>query len=90
MRKAYPSTPPFRGRLSLRFETGRGRIDRFLRLLSRLPTRFREVNIAVNFIGGQTLLIPFLESCSKSVQKLCITYEIEQGLYFVWLSNLLR
>ena len=80
MRKAYPSTPLFRGRLSLRFENGRGSIDRFLRLLSQLRTRFREVNISVNFIGGQTLLLPFLESCSKSVQKLCISYEIEQGM----------
>jgi len=82
MRKAYPSTPLFRGRLSLTFEHGRGGIDRFLRLLSQLPTRFREVHVAVSFVGGQALLLPFLESCSKSVQKLYISYEIEQGLHF--------
>ena len=80
MRKAYPSTPPFRGRLSLCFENSRGGIDRFLRLLSQLPTRFREIHLTAIFIGGQALLLPFLESCSKSVQKLCITYEVEQGL----------
>lgn len=82
MRKAYPSTPLFRGRLSLTFENGRGGIDRFLRLLSQLPTHFREVHVTVNFIGGQTLLLPFLESCSKSIKKLYISYEIEQGLHF--------
>ena len=84
MRKAYPVTPPFRGRLSLNFEHGRGGIDRFLRLLSQLPTLFREVHITVNFVGGQALLLPFLESCSKSAQKLYISYEIEieQGLHF--------
>ena len=81
VRKVYPSTPRFRGRLSLRFETGRGGIDRFLRLLSQLPIRFREVNITVNFVGGQTLLCPFLESCSKSVQELSISYETDQGLF---------
>jgi hypothetical protein len=86
-RKAYPSTPLFRGRLSLTFENGRGGIDRFLRLLSQLPARFREVHVNVNFIGGQTLVLPFLKSCSKSVQKLYISYEIEQGLHlslFLW------
>lgn len=88
MRKVYPSTPLFRGRLSLRFENGRGSIDRFLRLLSRLRTRFREVNISVNFIGGQTLLLPFLESCSKSVQKLCISYEIEPVDYSHLFKNM--
>lgn len=90
MRKVYPSTPLFRGRLSLCFETGRGGIDRFLRLLSQLPARFREVNIAVNFIGGQTLLFPFLESCSAFVQKLCISYESEQGLSLLLPSGALR
>ncbi|KAF9642342.1 hypothetical protein BDM02DRAFT_3124646 [Thelephora ganbajun] len=79
VRKTYPSTPPFRGRLSLTFENGPGGIDRFLRLLSQLPTRFREVRVAVNFIGGQALLLPFFKSCSKSVQKLCISYEVEQA-----------
>ena len=82
MRKAYPSTPLFGGRLSLNFEHGRGGIDRFLRLLSQLPTSFREVHITVKFVGGQTLLLPFLEPCSKFVQKLYISYEIEQGLHF--------
>ena len=85
MRKAYPSTPLFSGRLILSFENGPGGIDRFLRLLSQLPTRFREVHVVVNFIGGQALLLPFLESCSKSVQKLCISYEVEQGLYLALL-----
>lgn len=89
MRKTYPSIPPFRGRLCLRFENGRGSIDRFLRLLSQLPTRFREIHISMNFIGGQTLLLPFLESCCKSVQKLCISYEIEQGLHLPLPSDLL-
>jgi len=84
-RKTYPSTPLFRGRLSLTFENGRGGIDRFLRLLSHLPTHFREVHVAVNFIGGQALLFPFLESCSKPVQKLYISYEIEQGLHLALL-----
>ena len=91
MRKAYPSTPLFRGRLNLSFENGRGGIDRFLRLLSQLPTRFREVHVAVNFIGGQAILLPFLESCSRYVQRLCISYEIEQGLYLAllfWRSTL--
>ena len=81
VRKTYPSTPLFRGRLSLTFDHGRGGIDRFLRLLSQLPTRFREVHITANFIGGQTLLLPFLESCSKSIKKLYVSYEIEQGLH---------
>ena len=81
-RKAYPSTPLFRGRLSLNFEHGRGGIDRFLRLLSQLPACFREVHVIANFIGGQALLLPFLESCSKSVHKLYVSYEIEPGLHF--------
>jgi len=88
MRKVYPSTPPFQGRLSLHFETGRGGIERFLRLLSQLPSRFREVNIVVNFTGGQTLLLPFLESCSRSVRKLCIFYEVEQAHYSPLLKNI--
>ena len=91
MRKFYPSTPLLRGRLNLSFEHGRGGIDRFLRLLSQLPTRFREVHVALNFIGGQAILLPFLESCSKSVQRLCISYDIEQGLHLallLWRSTL--
>lgn len=84
-RKAYPLTPLFRGRLRLSFENGRGGIDRFLRLLSQLPTRFRDVHVSVNFIGGQALLLPFLESCSKSVHKLCISYEVDQGLHLALL-----
>jgi hypothetical protein len=86
MRKTYPSTPLFRGRLSLRFENGRGSIDRFLRLLSQLPTRFREIHVAMNFVGGQTLLLPFLNSFCQSVQKLSISYEIEQGSHLPFTS----
>lgn len=84
-RKTFPSTPPFRGRLGLSFEHGRGGIDRFLRLLSQLPTSFREIHVAMKFTGGQALLLPFLKSCSKSVQKLCVSYEIEQGLHLTLL-----
>ena len=80
-RKTYPSTPPFGGRLNLRLENCRGSIGRFLRLFSQLPIHFREVHVVMDSFRGQPLLFPILESCSKSVQKLSITYETERGLY---------
>ena len=86
----YPSAfPPFAGYFEFTDGNGRGPAEKFLRLLSRLPLRFREVSIDVGFSGTPDPLIAILEKCSPVLVKASLYYFYETGMTMVSLLTLL-
>lgn len=85
--KPPPTLPSFAGHFQFKHRDGHGPVEKFLRLLSRLPLSFCEIHVNVDFSDSPDPIIPVLEKCSSTLVRAGLSYDCQRG---ITLASLIR